>query len=275
MSTFAAALKGRVPIITRSADRIAVGSRTIAIAAKNMLLGGNLRCFRLAPREAVSYASECLFLDRVLHPKDDLPQKHVWEVLGASDSISIAISPAAAEWFGHLASSTSADMVQLCALAQILKPKMIFEIGTYRGSSALQFAINAPEADVYTLDLAPNEASVLETTAADRSIIARRPRDVGDFRGLRIHRLYGDSASFDFSPFHKSVDLFFIDGAHSYEYVRNDTLKALDCVKKGSVIAWHDYGRCGVNGVSRWLNEFREGRDIYRVVGGSLAYMVC
>jgi hypothetical protein len=90
----------------------------------------------------------------------------------------------------------------------------------------------------------------------------------------RIHCLYGDTATFDFSCFAGKVDLFFIDGAHSYGYVRNDTLRAFDCCKPGSVIAWHDYGKTGFNGVSRWLHELaREGKEIYRVPGGSLAYM--
>jgi hypothetical protein len=83
-----------------------------------------------------------------------------------------------------------------------------------------------------------------------------------------------DSAKFDYSPFNRRVDLFFIDGAHSYPYVRDDTLKALECCRPGSVIAWHDYGRHGVNGVSRWLHEFSRGRKIYCIPGGgSLAYM--
>jgi hypothetical protein len=90
----------------------------------------------------------------------------------------------------------------------------------------------------------------------------------------RIHCLYGDSATFDFSPFLGKVDLLFIDGAHSYEYVRNDTLRAGPCCKAGSVIAWHDYGRVGFNGVSKWLHEFaKQGKTIYRIPGGSLVYM--
>jgi hypothetical protein len=98
---------------------------------------------------------------------------------------------------------------------------------------------------------------------------------VGTPEAARIHCLYGDTAVFDFSPFKGKVDLFFIDGAHSYGYVRNDTLRAFDCCKPGSVIAWHDYGKMGFNGVSRWLHELaREGKKIYRVPGGSLAYML-
>jgi hypothetical protein len=65
-----------------------------------------------------------------------------------------------------------------------------------------------------------------------------------------------------------------VDGAHSYEYVTSDTRNALACVRAGGVIAWHDFGRSGVNGVTRALRELTEtGRQIYAVPGGSLAFM--
>jgi len=247
--------------------------RALTIAAKTLLTGGNLKCLALRPHAAVHYAGECLFLDRVMHPNGDLPQKHVWEALGISAEVPIVIRPqvSASEWFGAVA-SYAADMIELCALAHLLQPRIIFEIGTYSGASAIQLVTNAPDALLFSLDLAPEDSPSLPTTVVDRVLIGRH-----QFAQLdsRIRRLYGDSATFDFSPFHRRVDLFFIDGAHSYEYVRNDTMKALECVHGGSVIAWHDYGRCGVNGVSRWLHEFRQGRELYRVPGGSLAYMLC
>ena len=43
--------------------------------------------------------------------------------------------------------------------------------------------------------------------------------------------------------------------------------------RPGSVIAWHDFGRFGVNGVTRWLREFSRNHAVYCVPGGSLAYM--
>lgn len=242
------------------------------IAMRNLLTGANLKALRLPLHEARYYAGECLFLDRAMHPNGDLPQKAVWDALGASGEVPIVLCPEVAEeWFRSVA-SYSADLVGLCAIAQILKPKVIFEIGTYKGSGAIHLSANAPEAEVYTLDLAPNEVPRLATTIVDQAMLG-----TGGFEhlGKRIHRLYGDSATFDFIPFHQRVDLFFIDGAHSYEYVRSDTRRALRCAHEGSVIAWHDYGRCGLNGVSRWLHEFREDRKIYRVPGGSLAYMHC
>jgi predicted O-methyltransferase YrrM len=160
-----------------------------------------------------------------------------------------------------------------------MKPKVIFEIGTMSGSTALHFAINAPGAVVYTLDLPPDGVPALGTTLMDNEHIrmhgsVRRVNLTSHPAGKRVNCLYGDSAKFDYSPFREKVDLFFIDGAHSYEYVKNDTLRALECCHPGSVIAWHDYGRHGVNGVSRWLHELSESRKLYCIIAGSLAYMV-
>jgi Methyltransferase domain len=90
----------------------------------------------------------------------------------------------------------------------------------------------------------------------------------------KIHPLTGDSAEYDYSLYHGLVDLFFIDNAHSYEYVRSDTLNAMKCCHPGSVIAWHDFGRVGVNGVSRWLLEFSKQHQVYSVRGGSIAFCV-
>jgi len=255
--------------------------RDYAIAAKNFLLGGNLAALRLLnrPQTAVFYVGECLFIERLMSSSGDLPQRLIWDALGTSSEIPVILRPGAAdEWVRGLA-SWQADLIALMMLTQIKKPTTIFEIGTLHGSSALHFALNAPQAHVFTLDLPLNHTPVLKATQVDKRLIGEGQHRMLVFDHLperdRITCLYGDSANFDFSPFHNSVDLFFIDGAHHYEYVKNDTLKALECVKRSGIIAWHDYGRCGVNGVSKWLNEFRaRGNEVQRIPGGSLAYMI-
>lgn len=257
-----------------------MNAREIAIVVRNVVLGTNLESLKTLnnPRMAVHFASECRFLYRSLVPVDGLPQKPVWEVFGA-DELSVKLyGHAAKEWFRPV-SSLATDLVSMCMLCRLLNAKVIFEIGTYHGAGALHWAGNAPEANVYTLDLPQSIVPSLPVTTMDIGHIEEHARATqmefsGTPEALRIHCLYGDTATFDFSPFRGKVDLFFIDGAHSYEYVRNDTLSAFSCCKTGSVIAWHDYGRAGFNGVSRWLHELvREGREIYRVPGGSLAYM--
>ncbi|HXM94416.1 MAG TPA: class I SAM-dependent methyltransferase [Candidatus Dormibacteraeota bacterium] len=73
------------------------------------------------------------------------------------------------------------------------------------------------------------------------------------------------------SDFRGNIDLFLVDGAHSYDYVRADTERALECCHAGSVVLWHDYGRNGVNGVSRYLNQLAKTREVYRLPGSAVA----
>jgi predicted O-methyltransferase YrrM len=254
--------------------------RDLIIAARNLVWAGSPAAlsFVSKPREMVNYVTECLFLRRSLNPNGDLDQRTPWEAFGLKDPVPVLIYPEAAkEWFRPTA-SFAADLVALCALAHIVDPRLVFEIGTLHGSGALHLATNAPRATVYTLDLPPDTSPKLTTTLSDRHHVEEhssgRVASAGTPEAGRIKCLFGDSATFDFSPFKGKVDLFFIDGAHSYDYVRNDTLKALECCHAGSVIAWHDYGRVGVNGVSRWLHELRASRQIFRVPGGSLAFTV-
>lgn len=256
-------------------------AREIAIVIRNVVLGANLESLGSLnhPRMVANFATECRFLYHSLFPNGGLPQKPVWEALGAEQTSVTLYGKASEDWFRPVASYAT-DLVSMCMLCQLLKPKVIFEIGTYHGSGALHWAGNAPGAELYTLDLPASVSASLSVTAMDTQHIVEHAREgrmefVGTPEAARIHCLYGDTAVFDFSPFKGKVDLFFIDGAHSYGYVRNDTLRAFDCCKPGSVIAWHDYGKMGFNGVSRWLHELaREGKKIYRVPGGSLAYML-
>jgi hypothetical protein len=55
--------------------------------------------------------------------------------------------------------------------------------------------------------------------------------------------------------------------------VKSDTQNALKCCHRGSVIAWHDYGRAQF-GVTRYLDEMAEEREIYVVPCGSLAFTI-
>lgn len=259
-----------------------------AIALRNVVLGGNLMSLPLLrhPSRFVGYVNEALFLHRALTGAHGLPQRNVFELFPDHDSVSVqfgGLRPSSLSgdtWFHPIASYT-ADLVALCQLCQLLQPRRVFEIGTLRGYTTLHLALNTPpDARVFTLDLPPDRPAVpaLQTTIVDdrhirvHGAVERYFFDDTAAAG-KISRLYGDSATFDYAPYAGTVDLFFIDGAHSYEYVRSDTLNALRCCHPGSVIAWHDFGRFGVNGVTRWLREFSRNHAVYCVPGGSLAYM--
>jgi predicted O-methyltransferase YrrM len=258
----------------------------LSVAARNMLLGGNLAALRMlrSPRTMISYVNECLFMQKTIGRRRGLPQKNVYEIFQSNNQYDVTLSGFSQSnpWLWEIASYTQ-DIISLCLLCRILQPCVVFEIGTFQGYTAAQMALNTPaSAKIFTLDLPPEGvvAPALNNTITDQHHIvehSHRAR-VYAFKGTpaeaKIQLLFGDSATFDFSPYCGCVDLFFIDGAHSYEYVRNDTLKAMECCHPGSVIAWHDFGRQGVNGVSRWLCELRKkGHEIYTIPGGSLAYM--
>lgn len=258
---------------------------TVSVVARNLVLGGNLNSLALAksPRKMLQYVSETLFLYKTFDSQRGIPQKNVFEVLPANNiqEIRLGSLKTGGTWFWSF-SAYATDIVSLCLLCQILKPRVVMEIGTLTGYTALHFALNSPEtAKIYTLDL-PMEEKVtpqLKTTVVDETHIEthrgqRRYAFENTEVAGKVTCLFGDSAAFDFTPFHGKVDFFFIDGAHSYEYVRSDTLNALKCCHPGSVIAWHDFGRVGINGVSKWILELAKEHEIYSVPGSSLAVML-
>jgi predicted O-methyltransferase YrrM len=260
------------------------GVRTITIVLKNMILGGNLISLSLlkTPRNMVNYISESLFLFKTLNNRDSIPDRNVFQILPTNGAENIKLGGLKGVTWFFPPSSYIADIVSLCLICQTIRPKVVFEIGTLTGYTALHFALNTPDnTKVYTLDLPKNNSinSQLKTTIVDEANIeTHRKQEQYSFENTavadKITCLLGDSASFDFSSFYNKVDFFFIDGAHSYEYVRSDTLNALKCCHPGSVIAWHDFRRVGVNGVSKWLYELAKEHRIYSVPGGSLAFMV-
>src|SRR5713101_9903122 len=139
------------------------------IAARNLILGGNLASFRLLanPRAMISYVTESLFLYGLMVSAGDLPQVQVWKGLGLpseSGGLRLVIYPDAAEEWFRAVPSYAVDLVALCTLCQIVRPRVAFEIGTLEGSGALHLAANSPEAQVYTLDLGSADRPSLATT---------------------------------------------------------------------------------------------------------------
>jgi predicted O-methyltransferase YrrM len=166
----------------------------------------------------------------------------------------------------------------LAALARGLDSRTFFEIGTNRGYTTWTVAHNNPDLVAYTLDVpsgaTPSEVA-MELPPDDRRFFAPGPVCGEAFRDTpeaeRITQLLGDSAAFDFSPWHGSIDLIYIDGAHTYEYVMSDTEHAMRMLAPGGTIAWDDYT---INpGVWRAVREIASqlGEPVYHVFGTRLA----
>jgi predicted O-methyltransferase YrrM len=169
------------------------------------------------------------------------------------------------DWGGSM---TITEISSLCHLVAARRPRKVLEVGSFRGLTTLNIAMNAPDAEIHTLDLPPDfDPAQTRFENNDANTIRARGFYYYDGReeASRIRQHYGDTATFDYAEVGGGVDFCLIDAAHSYEYVRNDTAKALPLMADGGLMLWHDYGRNDFLaapddawGVSRFLHEIAD-----------------
>ncbi len=154
------------------------------------------------------------------------------------------------------------EILVINQLMAMHKPDACFEIGTFDGRTTLNMAVNAgPQCRVHTLDLPAEDADRTAHRIAhgdDKFIrkAASGTRFAGTPWATQIVQWYGDSATFDYSSFEGRMDFVFVDGAHSYDYVKHDTETALKLLKpEGGLILWHDYGSKYWKDLTRAMNE--------------------
>ena len=188
------------------------------------------------------------------------------EALGPSMASEIRFVPS----LGVAASVSDLETWILCNLAR--SARRVFEFGTASGKTAYLLAANAPpDAEIVTLTLAPDQAGSYRAgdgddrgareAALNESTFRERFYYSGRAEAAKIVQLFGDSKSFDETPYAGTCDLVFIDGAHARSYVESDTRKAIRMAKPGGAILWHDYrGPRAPIDVFRYLNEL--GREL-------------
>lgn len=202
-----------------------------------------------------------------------LPTVSMEEVFPGSTSLAIRLERSLPRTTGNLTMDELSVMALVC---QWLKPSVVFEFGTFNGRTTLNLAANAPaHAKIYTLDLADPAAAQLEADREDADYhLALQSGNYfhgSEFAG-KIEQLWCDSARFDETSLRRVVDLVFVDGAHSYNYVRNDTTKALAMLRPGGVILWHDY--CAwYPGVFDYLHELLLSYPLMHIEGTHFAIL--
>lgn len=177
----------------------------------------------------------------------------------------------------HLATPL-VELAIMALVTQAVQPSRVFEIGTYRGRTALNFALNSPpECQVFTLDLPDTlaEDAARQLVSADKALVENR-LPTREYEGSdvapKITQLLGDSTRFDFSPYHGQMDLVFVDGGHTYDVASSDTRAALQMCKSGGVILWHDWGNYGdyFDVMSAVLDQL-SGREVIEIENTQLA----
>jgi hypothetical protein len=200
-----------------------------------------------------------------------LPRKNVLQELSPSDLDTLTI-PARFQNGGGM---DPRELLNLAAITKLLRPKRVFEIGTFNGRTTATFILNSPpDGEVFTLDLPPEIGRLDGYLSTDIDLVRdRRPEGYLQRAGLRnrYRQIYCDSMEFDPEPFRNSIELGFIDGAHAEEFVRNDTVKMAIMMANRGYVFWHDYGGRGAFGpLSRYLESLPI--QIYNIPATSLAW---
>ena len=238
--------------MSRSPRSVALAIRLLRTAASSLSLF-TTGLLTASGRKKLGELSR--FFGHIGVPKPELPEARIESLCDVSLPVTLRETD---DVSGNV---TLAELLAIVRLVRSRSPRTVFEIGTFDGRTTLAIASNCgPDAVVHTLDLPPAAES---TTAfplddAERQFVRKAQS------GARVHSTdvahkvrqhYGDSATFDWSPFVRDgVDFVFVDGSHAYEYARADSLSALAMLRGGrGTVVWHDYN--GWPGVSEALHE--------------------
>lgn len=126
-------------------------------------------------------------------------------------------------------------------------PRRHFEFGTWEGFGALLCA-ESSDAIVWTLNLPDGER---DEFGKGRYGAESAPSDAGNRIGWRyreaglegrIHQLLGDSRDLETERLGRgSFDSVLVDGGHSPDVVESDTRKAIELLRPGGWLIWHDF----------------------------------
>ena len=172
--------------------------------------------------------------------------------------------------------TTDTEAWILSALAK--RARLLFEFGTCTGKTAYLWARNAPaDAKIVTVTLRPEDRSSYIADARDdahdtaaalgESLYAEFVYSGTSVQG-KVEQLFGDSKELDVSPWAGQCDLVFVDGSHAYSYVLSDSRKAIELVRPGGLVLWHDYGGPRHSpGVYQGLNELAREHPLFHIAG--------
>ena len=206
--------------------------------------------------------------------RDKWTSRGIFELFPVSKGVRISIEHSPGQ--GIIASID--ELSYLAFITKIIEPKKIFEIGTFRGRTALNFAMNSPDdCKIYTLDLPEinREEAINASLDADKKIIISSITGV-DYRGKpeqkKINQLFGNSLTFDYSSYANDMDIVFVDGAHYYDAVKSDTANAIKMAKSGGYVIWHDFANYGdYHDVTRGIFDMLPHNEVTQIENTQLA----
>jgi predicted O-methyltransferase YrrM len=150
------------------------------------------------------------------------------------------------------------DAEVLGTVMRNVAPQIALEIGTAEGKGTLLMATNSPNAQIFTVNIPPEdikrgEGGRLTTIALEREKIGQAFRTLGI---QSITQIYANTSVWE--PDIGPIDVAFIDGCHDSDYVFNDTRKILRKMRPGGFILWHDFN-LELAAKYHWINSVCQG----------------
>lgn len=128
------------------------------------------------------------------------------------------------------------DYVFLKTVAKVSKTREYLEVGTYIGESINNLTDHCER--LYSVTSVVGEGTLQRKACQYWKIPDYSDRLAYD---KKIIHYYGDSKDFDFSKHADTVDLYFIDGDHSYDGVYSDTKNIFSNKREDAIVIWHDF----------------------------------
>lgn len=244
--------------------------RALVKSARNPALAFRVLWPRLSPFAAKSPDPQ--FRSAIRWSFGTLEREHMNAIFPGIEAVDVRI----ARSFDRepLLSMFPTEVVALAAMVRKLRPRRLLEIGTFEGNTTVNLIANAPsDARMVTVDLPPDWDGVyaqqvpsIHVNAAVGVQIGRQFLDSP--YSHRVTQVFEDSGTFDWA-LDAPYDFILIDGCHTYEYALSDTRNALQVLRPGGVIVWHDYGM--LEDVSRLVDEMSRQMVVRAVQGTRIA----
>lgn len=164
----------------------------------------------------------------------------------------------------------------LAAITLATQPRRVLEFGTYLGVGTLVIGLNAPNAEIVTLDL-PEDAAV----SSDHGLTSTDVLHVSSVRGkvgiafrdhpiaARVTQARADSLTWRARDVVEDVDLVLVDGGHSRPLISADTANAFDVISNRGSILWDDYFHLYPDVVD-FLDDLGHQRPLFAIGGTNL-----
>jgi len=226
------------------------------------------RALMKGPLVAFDYSCKSLEVYRQVAGDTDIPVSSLSGLgVAGNEKIWIDLSEPSNEM-------TGSELAQLCCLAQWKNPRVVVEIGTYKGFTTKHLSRNTSEGcRIFTVDLPPGAADGRSAEFSDPQLIrsaARTQRAFGS--DPKITQILQDSTTVEWGKILDApVDLALVDASHLYEHVRKDTEAIMRVLAPNGVVVWHDYRPVEIRrGVKKYLDElYRKGLPLKQIAESS------